>query len=188
VKASWRILLAAPMLVSCAAAASRSGRCMPPPDGFSEADLVGTWISMVNRDFGSDTLEIRDDGFYRQEIHIKMPEFDYVGEWLPWKLETSDSATPYLHMTGMRLYAFAPQLIQEEVMGGGEGWFVDFCQEPTVMPDGKEVFPGVQMPPGEAVLVVMGDRSILSPAPRGISLTLLPVSDSSSWYYELEAR
>jgi len=141
---------------------------------------------MVNRDFGSDTLVIREDGLYKQTIDLKVPDFHYESDWLPWRLEYAEYGTAYLYLTGMRLYAFNPYLIEDGVVGGGDYSYLDFCRGPSVMPDGKEVYMGVQMPPGEGVLFVLSEPKRFVQPPRGFSLTLLPQSDTSSWYYELQ--
>jgi hypothetical protein len=84
--------------------------CTPPPEGFSEQDLVGTW---EGRSIGiSDTLIIREDGTYKQIIHINYetePDIDYETDWQPWRLEYVDGI-PYLHLEGMRLCAINTNL------------------------------------------------------------------------------
>jgi hypothetical protein len=159
-----------------------------PPEGFSEADLVGTWASMVNRDLRTDILVLRDDGLYRQAIDLKAYDFHYESDWLPWRVEYAEYGTAYLYLTGMRLYAYNPDWIEDGVVGGGDYSYLDFCRGPSVMPGGIEVYVGVHMPPGEGVLRVSRDLPLafLHRSPRGFSLSLLPQSDTSSWFYELQ--
>ena len=180
------LLLWLPLLLSACSLGTDTTMPCQPPEGFAEADLVGTWASIQKIDFGGDTLVIREDGLYKQTIDIKMPDFHYESDWQPWRVEYSENGVVYLHLTGMRLYAFNPNLIEEGVVGGGDAWFVDFCSGPVVMPDGKEVYPGVQMPPGEGVLVVQSVPKRFVQPPRGFHLSLLPVSDVSGWSYELQ--
>ncbi len=158
-----------------------------PPEGFTETDLEGTWWagyhSFPRR---SDTLIIRGDGTYKQIIFLETEDYEYESEWQPWRIEYLGDGVMYVHLTGMRLYAFNPNLIEKGVVGGGDAWFVDFCEGESVMPGGQQIFTGIQMPPGEGVLVVMRDPGILGRAPRGVFLLMLPVSDVSSWSYELQ--
>jgi hypothetical protein len=46
-----------------------------PPASFSKANLVGTWVARRLGD--SDTLIIREDGTYKQIIHLDIPAVDY---------------------------------------------------------------------------------------------------------------
>jgi len=175
------------LLAACSSGSEDTTPCQPP-EGFNEADLLGTWVSAQNRDFGSDILVIREDGLYKQTIDLKVPDFHYESDWLPWRLEYAEYGTAYLYLTGMRLYAFNPYLIEDGVVGGGDYSYLDFCRGPSVMPDGKEVYVGVQMPPGEGVLRVSTDPPLafLDRSPRGFVLSLLPQSDTSSWFYEVQ--
>ena len=180
------ILLGTIALGACAPDRKTESGCILPPQGFTQKELVGTWISYP-RVAGNrfDTLVIRGDGFYRQIIHIDDPVFDYESEWLPWHLEYAEDGVPYLHLTGMRLYAYLPGLIEKGVIGGGDQYFLDWCR-PVIMPGGKEIFEGVQMPPGIGVLVVKGTPNRFAQPPRGVTLEPLSVSDTYSWWYEVE--
>jgi hypothetical protein len=180
------LLVVLPLLSACGVlSAGDSNPCLPPP-GFEEADLVGTWTSVENLENRSDTLILREDGFFKQIINIEEPEFHFESDWLPWRVEYAENGVVYVHLTGMRLYAFAPHLIGQEVVGGDGGTFLDFCQGAVLMPDGKEVFPGVTMPPGEGVLTVMSVSSQFVQPRRGIYLALLPVSETAGWSYQLQ--
>ena len=150
--------------------------CTPPPKGFSEADLVGTW--QAGTPDQSDTLFIRGDGTYKQVIHIdftSLPSVDYESGWQPWWLEGRESGIPYLHLEGMRLCGFNPALSCDQAGGGGH----DFCRNARVRMD------------NEGILLVLGVREPLirlfggTEAPRGISL-VLPAGSENSWDYALE--
>jgi hypothetical protein len=179
-------ILAAIAFVGCGAQDSEtSAGCILPPAGFSDRDLLGRWTSPPNPDSRFDILVFREDGLYKQIIHLDSPEYDYESGWLPWRIEYADDGVPYLYLTGMRLYAYLPGLLERGVVGGGDRYFLDWCR-PVEMPGGKQIFQGIQMPPGEGVLTVHGVPSRFAQPPRGIRLELLAVSDNYGWYYELE--
>jgi hypothetical protein len=138
--------------------------------GCKSADVVFTQL-----------LIIREDGKYKQIINLKTPAVDYESDWLPWSIEYDENGLPYLHMEGMRLCAYAPDLIDCEQVGGGEedqslfnaGYWYDFCKkEMTLMPN-------------EGTLIVLGVPERFVQPPRGIELRLLMYTESS-WGYELE--
>jgi hypothetical protein len=107
---------------------SSNQECILPPEGFSEADLVGTWVATRGSD--TDTLIIREDGKYKQTIHIEYidrPDVHYESDWLPWWLEYSESGIPYLHLEGMRLCA-AESVSCDQVGGGNVKWY-DICRD-----------------------------------------------------------
>ena len=72
----------------CACSVDQASGCHPPPEGFSETDLVGTWHSGLS--WRSNTLGIKEDGTYKQIIHIdhytEDSSFEYESDWLPWLL------------------------------------------------------------------------------------------------------
>jgi hypothetical protein len=76
------------------------------PKGFSESDLSGTWVaSSIVPPQKFDTLILREDGTYKQIIHIEHlegPATDYETDWQPWWLEYDGNGIGYLHMQGMR--------------------------------------------------------------------------------------
>jgi len=139
--------------------------CPLPPDGFSKSDLSGTWYA--GGPDRSDTLIIREDGTYKQIIHIGYPNkgaFDYESDWQPWWLEYAETGRPYLYMMGMRLCAYSGDDKDCETIGGGEtGKWYDPCQQAWAQMSGK------------GVLIVMGSPrlSIQTPQPRDVSLILL---------------
>lgn len=146
-------------------------KCTPPPEGFSEADLIGTWVGSRLDDF--DTLVIRGDGTYKQIIHIEhidIPDVDYESDWQLWRLEFAENGIPYLHLEGMRLCAINPDLGCDQSGGGG----YDFCQNKSLlMAD-------------EGILLVLGvPKDSTQPPPRGINLWF-PLGSENTWTYSLQ--
>ena len=130
--------------------------CLPPPSTFSSADLVGTWTA--GRTDWSDTITIRQDGTYIQKLHLftETSQYNYESAPQPWRVDTSTTTIPYLHLTGYRVCAYWPDIDCDQE-GGGDGYWIDFCyKNPTEMPleslyEGR----GVQML-GEGIFLVMG--------------------------------
>ena len=157
-----------------------------PPDGFSEELLVGTWWAGYHSDPKvSDTLIISEDGTYKQIIQLEVPEYEFESDWQPWRIEYLQNGTIYLHLTDMRLHSFNPNGIADDVVGA-RGWFMDICSGPGVMPGGGEIHEGFQMPPGEVILIVRNVPKRFVQPPRGFRLDLPPITDTSSWSYELQ--
>ena len=160
----------------------QSSGCQPPPEDFTTTDLVGTW--MAGRPDWSDTVIIRANGTYKQTLHLRSNSltYDYESSWQPWRLESKPNGIPYLHLTGYRVCAYWPDIGCDRV-GGGEGYWTDFCQGAgTTVPGGGVLQgKGVQMP-GEGILLVMG-------APRttqfqqGINLSLLSRGIYHTWTF-----
>jgi hypothetical protein len=173
------------LMSSCFPGMKNTHPCQPP-EGFSEELLVGTWGAGYYRDpKRSDTLIIREDGKYKQIIQLEVPEYEYESDWQPWRIEYLQNGTIYLHLTGMRLHAFNPNGIEDDVVGA-KGLFIDMCNGPSIMPDGKEVYQGFQMPPGEVILIIRSVPDRFIKPPRGFTLSLPPITDTSSWTYELQ--
>lgn len=130
---------------------------LPPPD-FSEADLVGTWwAGYASSPKRSDTLSIREDGTYKQIIHLDVPDVDYESDWQPWWLEYHESGIPYLHLKGMRFCAINPSFNCDEPTGHTV-WY-DFCEDKSIAID------------NEGILIVLGK-------------TLdFPMGSENSWFY-----
>jgi hypothetical protein len=80
--------------------------CPYPPKDFSSSDLVGTWIA--GRPDWSDTLIIKENGTYKQKLHLRSNTvtYDYESEWLAWRLEPQSNSVPYLHLKGYRVCAY----------------------------------------------------------------------------------
>lgn len=178
------ILCLAVLLGACSLINTTRAPCQPP-ENFTKSDLEGVWWAGSHVDWKTDDfLIIRGDGNYKQIISLEFEDYQYEGDWLPWSLEYSEHGAIYLHLTGYRLFAFNPNFIEEDIVGGGEAWFIDYCRGPSKMHDGTNVYPGVQMPPGEGILIVRTrPPGFIQPA-QGFILDLLPVSDTSSWVYE----
>jgi hypothetical protein len=152
--------------------------CKPLPEGFSTADLVGTWIAKDVTLGITDTLYIRADGTYKQIIHMKIgPQavaVDYEGDWEHWWFEPRPNGTGYLHMQGMRECAAIPENPCEWINDGSVPQ-ADACESKWMDPD----------PVGESVLVVYG-YSFLDPneeISHPFALTLFRGFESSSWRY-----
>jgi hypothetical protein len=156
--------------------------CPPPPEDFLSSNLVGTW--MAGRSDWSDTLIIKADGTYKQRLHLvsNTRNFDYESTWQMWQLEPQPNGIPYLHLTGYRVCAFWPDISCDQV-GGGEGYWTDFCQEARTKVPGGGVTQGkgVQMP-GEGILLVMGAPRTTQ-FPQGINLTLLAHGMYATWTF-----
>jgi hypothetical protein len=154
-----------------------NSQCPRPPQGFTSADLVGTW---ANNDIdNSDTLTIRADGKYKQVIHINYttePDVDYESDWHSWRLEYKDGI-PYLHLEGMRLCAINPELSCDHP--GGRGGFYDFCRDEAVTMD------------NEGILLVLGvSKYNQSPGDhrsptRWINLWV-PMGSENTFVYQLQ--
>ena len=171
------ILLVAILLCSCNSEEEDSVGCTLPPEGFTKEDLIGTWVARyLTTPKVSDTLIIRGDGLYKQLIHLEVPAFDYESDWQPWRVEYNELGTPYLYMDGMLLYAYVPELIEKETIGGGDFYWTDLCLRKLI-----------KMPPGEGVLIVEGVPTRFDQPPRGIELSTPSVSiEASPWTYILQ--
>jgi len=147
------------------------------PEGFTETDLVGTWkASYKTTPMSSDVLIFRDDGYYKQTIHLEIPTLEYEGDWLPWRIEYSETGIPYLFLEGYRLYAYRPNFIDGETVGGGDGYWFDFCQRAEI-----------KMPPGLGVLIVAGVPARFKQPPRGIEISFPSRSiENSPWTYTIQ--
>lgn len=166
------------MLSSCTMLEEERDGCKPPPHDFKEADLFGTWwagfVSPPRRD---DTLIIREDGTYKQIIHLEAYEVNYESDWLPWWIEYFDDGIPYLHLEGLRLCAHAPDLRGCDQSGGGkkdwyafnEGEWFDYCREKWMLQE------------NEGILLVLsavnGD---------GLELAGLGATPLDTWIYQLQ--
>ena len=130
-------------------------KCTPPANGFSETEIVGTWVAMRLDD--SDTLIIREDGTYKQITHLNDPTVDYESDWQKWWIEYHASGILYLHLEGMRFCAINPSFNCNEPTGYMV-WY-DFCEDKTIAMD------------NEGILIVLGE-------------TLdFPMGSENSWFY-----
>jgi hypothetical protein len=145
--------------------------CILPPEGFTEMDLVGTWIGSRFQD--TDTLIIRSDGKYKQIIHLEYPTFDFESDWQTWWLEYSESGTPYLHLEGMRLCA-ADRELDCNQPGGGQDVWNSVCGDRS----------GLLI--NEGILAVIGPLEGFNNPPRGITLILYERYYMSAFDYTLQ--
>ncbi len=171
---SLAVLLVGLLLVACSS--NGPSGCPLPPKGFSEADLIGSWVGIdAHKD---SAITIREDGRYKQTVHIIRTGFDYESGWLPWSVTYSEPGLPYLHLEGFLTCAYWYQVGCDTASAGVEPlplgdtkdpfadqayWF-DFCQEKWVHT------------PGEGVFVVLGVPAQFTQPPRGLSL--VPFSKS----------
>jgi len=146
--------------------------CPPPPEGFSQEDLVGTWQRQTVTGI-KDTLVIQEDGKFKQIVEDSVIGMEYESDWHEWRLESSHIGIPYLHLEGMSLCGWSPEEVACEMPGGGEFWWYDDCKEESF-----------QMPEGEVVLIVHGILEQFEQPPRGIKLSL-PGGHDRSWAYKL---
>ena len=149
--------------------------CTRPPKDFTEDDLIGTWsLRAIRR---NDTLIIRNDGTYKQIVHIEHyegPPMDYESDWQSWWVEYTGNGIPYLHLEGMRFCAHVDYSDCSLVgLGGGTAW--DYCEEETFY-----------LPPGEGVLMVLGVPKRFEQPPRGIVLVPFAISDIVESYELIE--
>lgn len=141
------------------------------PTNLSEKDIAGTWKTGISE--RNDTLVFREDGTYKQIIHVENPSFDYESDWLPWTIRVSESDIAYLHLEGLRLCVYWEGVGCLTSGGGKDDWY-DFCKKEWV-----------QMP-NEGILVVLGPpKGIKLPGP-GISLFALQRSTESTTVYEIQ--
>jgi hypothetical protein len=139
--------------------------CTRPPKDFTEDDLIGTWYYGGPK--RNDTLIIRNDGTYKQIVHIEHyeePATDYKSDWQSWWVEYTGNGIPYLHLEGMRMCAHISYSKCDKAGGSGGAWW-DFCEEETVY-----------LPPGEGVLMVLGVPKRFEQPPRGIELAPFSLS------------
>jgi hypothetical protein len=149
-----------------------SGGCAPPPESFTEADLIGTWVAGWSE--MNDTLIIQDNGLYKQIIYDKAANYSYESEWQRWWVEFGESGTPYLYLEGMHI-CVATFGIDCKQIGGGDQGFYDFCEERMIhMPD-------------KGVLAVIGVPHGHNPLPRGFRLSGFVIDpDVGGWSYILK--
>lgn len=168
------VIIASAIVIFACSSESEQSKCTPVPEKFSEKDLVGTWFAgSVSDPVRNDTLIIRDNGTYKQIIHIGTPLFDYESEWLSWWLEYGENGIAYLHLEEMRLCAYWPSMDCQE-LGGGDIYWYDFCQEQWLQT------------PNEGIIMVLGIPKRFTQTPRGIDLFLLRKFSESAWKYELQ--
>lgn len=110
--------------------------CHSPVGDFSEASLVGTWVTGVPKH--NDKLIIRVDGTYKQIVHAEPPGFpslDYESDWKPWHLEYSADKLPYLHLTDFAFCGINTDISCD--LHDGSGY--DFCQNKSIPMKGEGI-------------------------------------------------
>jgi hypothetical protein len=150
--------------------------CRPLAEGFSEQDLVGTWIAR-SIDI-SDTLIIRADNTFRQIIHIGYKSLDYESGWQRWWYERRKNGTGYLHLVGLRICAADTGYSCDWLNDGKIPW-ADVCESQWMDPGPTA---------GEIILVVYG-FPFLDPNEKishPFSLSLFKGFESSSWDYNYQ--
>ena len=156
--------------------------CQYPPQDFSSSNLVGSWIA--GRPDWSDTLIIRDDGTYKQILHLRSDTviYDYESEWQSWWLEPQSNSVPHLHLSGYRVCAYWTEIGCDQV-GGGEGYWTDFCQGTGTKVPGEGVIQGKGMQmPNEGILLVLGAPRTAE-FPQGVNLVLLKRGIYAAWTF-----
>ena len=168
------LLLTIPvLLMACIIIKTQPSGCIPPPEGFSEVDLVGTWIAQ--RLDNTDMLIIKENGTYKQIIHIESPTVDYESNWQTWRIEYGGSGIPYLYMDGLRMCVYLLESDCGRAGSDGGAWW-DFCEKEAV-----------DMPSGGGVLIVLGVSEQIRKPSRD-TLLMLPIrfTDAGAWTYELQ--
>lgn len=151
---------------------ARQKRCIPPPSGFSERDLIGTWIAKRLED--TDTLFIREDRKYKQIIRLESTSVEYESDWQSWRLYYSGNGTPYLYLEGMRLCAAFPGQSCDQVGWGNDVKWYDVCRDEWFyLPNG-------------GILAVLGvPKHFIQPS-HGMQLMLFTGSAENPWGYKLQ--
>jgi hypothetical protein len=152
---------------------NQTDSCPLPPSSFTSKDLIGTWKAGIPE--SNDTLIIKEDGTYKQIIHVDTPLFDYESDWLPWSKTVSDQGIPYLHLEGMRLCVYWVG-VDCQLSGGGQDSWYDFCKKEWVQI------------PGEGILLVLGPPKDIKLQPPEISLFALQRSTEGTSVYNLQRR
>lgn len=142
------------------------GTCTLPPGSFQVSDLTGTWVAWHAEK--SDTLILREDGYYKQILDVKIPEpYHYESDWQRWWVEDRGSGILYLHLEGMRLCVYSLMSDDCQRVGGGKVRWYDDCEQRFL-----------EMPE-EGILMVLGVPQPFVQPPRGI--ILFPMSGSPDW-------
>lgn len=157
--------------ISCSSQDKEQGGCAPPAEGFSEADLIGTW--KTGDQDRNDTLILRDDGLYKQIVYVEFENFDYESGWQSWRIENQDNGMPYLHLEGMRMCVYFSAK-DCETSGSDDTQWYDFCRDEWVQT------------PGEGVLMVWGIPEKFIQPPRGINLVAFEGYTVGVTVYELQ--
>lgn len=173
------------LLSGCVPVQEEEIGCRPPPQNFTEANLVGIWwTGFVRSPKVDDYLEIRADGTYKQTIYIEysdIPSVYYESDWLPWSIEYFDDGIPYLHLQGLRLCAHIRNMSCDQAGGGEKDWdafnegeWYDSCRDKWLIQK------------DEGILRVLG-ATYDGWTNDGIELAALTVNPLDSWIYRLHS-
>ena len=149
-----------------------AARCPPIPKGFSEADLVGTWVA--GRPRHSDTLVIKADGTYKQIVHVDFAEkspLNYESDWQRWHLEYSNGFA-YLHLDGMRFCGMNSEISCNERNSDG----YDFCQDETID----------MLNEGILIVLVTSVENPNTKQMQNYASLYYPLGSENSWVYDLQ--
>jgi hypothetical protein len=135
----------------------------------SADDLTGTWYA--GNPTRNDTLIIREDGTYKQLIHIEN-DYDFESDWQPWRLEYTNDGN-LVHLEGLNLCAAFMNLDDCENTGGKDFNWGNFCR---FNPNGESTPAN-----GVGVLIAMQTANTRTNFLRPMYLQELP------WIYELES-
>jgi hypothetical protein len=152
IKMKYAFMLLLMVLLLSACNVEESNGCSPPSQGFSEADLVGTWSAIGSQ--GDNSFMIRRDGQYKQIMNVKRNGVKYESDWRPWRVTYSEQGLPYLHLEGFLMCAYWDQIdcntgqtgIEPFTPGntqdpyGTADFWQDICQEKWVSTPGEAVF------------------------------------------------
>lgn len=148
----------------------------PPQNGFSEADIIGTWSGTISKARDS-VINIQAEGRYKQIINLEGQKFQYESDWKQWRITYSQNGLPYLHLQGFLMCAYWNQVDcrtgesgiptftvgdTKDIWGNVTYWY-DFCQKHWVNT------------PAEAIFMVFDGGNYW---PRGIAL--VPLTKSAS--------
>ena len=153
--------------------------CPTPPDTFEESDIFGTWVAGFQSIGYTDTIIIREDGYYKQSIWIAQPYYEFESDWLSWWLEYKDGVY-YLHLEEMKMCVYWLGMDCESNEGGDQVWhgedhWLAFCR-------GDEWV----NTPGEGVLILLGTKEEFVQPPRGFELVSLGKSTIGVTVYKLQ--
>ena len=151
--------------------------CLPPPENFTEQDIIGSWTSYTTFAGTTDTLIFREDGKYKQIVHIETPNIDFEGEWNDWWIEFSDHERPRIYLEKWHSCGLS-ELNDKDCAktGWGEGNWHDFCDDEWVDIANTDM---------AILLVISVPKSEL--ATTGIALMLYADSESSYGYWLIDS-
>lgn len=165
------LILALVFFSACTTNQSKEKTGCIPPEDFSTDDLVGTW--KAGGETRNDTLIIKEDGHYKQILHVELDGFDHESDWYSWWIDYSDDSIPYLHLENMRMCVYFSAMDCEQVGSGVTRWY-DFCQDEWIQT------------PGEGVLMVLGVSEIFIQPPGGIELVAFHGYTEGTTVYQLQ--